>query len=100
MERLNQGHLHPKLEVPRLTCLSQESMGGRQSSKELFEQRIPEHLHMSPRHHKHYKANWRSQLPVDQYSTYDDPVRLKTVEKAREIFFQKKHTQKNLKICQ
>jgi len=23
MERLDQGHLHPKLEVPRLTCLSQ-----------------------------------------------------------------------------
>jgi hypothetical protein len=25
MERLDQDHLHPKLEVPRLTCLGQES---------------------------------------------------------------------------
>jgi hypothetical protein len=25
MERLDQGHLHPKLEVPRMTCLGQES---------------------------------------------------------------------------
>ncbi len=24
MNRLDQGHLHPKLEVPRLTCLGQE----------------------------------------------------------------------------
>jgi hypothetical protein len=34
MERLDQGHLHPKLEVPRLICVGRES----------------EHPHMSPRH--------------------------------------------------
>jgi hypothetical protein len=40
-----QSHLHPKLEVPRLTCLGRESNtglhGGRRAlycSKELFEQ--------------------------------------------------------------
>ncbi len=55
MERLDQGHLHPKLEVQRLTCLGRESnpgLRGEHSSKELFEQRInsySEHLHMSPR---------------------------------------------------
>ncbi len=42
MERLDQGHLHPKLEVP---CLGRESNpsfrgGGELSSKELYEQRI------------------------------------------------------------
>ncbi len=36
MERLNQGHLHPRLEVLRLTCLGWESNPN--SSKELFEQ--------------------------------------------------------------
>jgi hypothetical protein len=57
MERLDQGHLHLKLEVPRLTCLARESktwasmVGGEHSSKELFEQCIicySEHLHMKP----------------------------------------------------
>jgi hypothetical protein len=56
MERLGQCHLHPKLEVPRLTCLCRESklgsvVGGKDSGKELFEQRInsnSEYLHMSP----------------------------------------------------
>ncbi len=28
MERLDQGHLHPKLEVPRLTSIVQESNPG------------------------------------------------------------------------
>jgi hypothetical protein len=47
---------HPKLEVPRQTCLGRESnpgLRGEPSSKELFEQLInsySEHLHMSPRH--------------------------------------------------
>jgi len=58
MKRLDQGHLHPKLEVPRLTCLGKESnvglrgRGGEHSSKTLFEQCInsySEHIHMSPR---------------------------------------------------
>jgi hypothetical protein len=57
MERLDEGHLHPKLEVPRLTYFGQESNLGltvrsEHSSKELFEQRVnsfSEHLHMSPR---------------------------------------------------
>jgi hypothetical protein len=45
LERLDQGHLHPKLEARRLTCLGRESIpasvvGGEHSSKELFEQRI------------------------------------------------------------
>ncbi len=52
MKRLYQGHLHFKLEVPRLTCLGQESnptlCGGREhASKELFEQHVnsySEHL--------------------------------------------------------
>ncbi len=48
------GHLHPKLEKSRLTCLGRESnsdLGGEHSSKELFEPRInsySEHLHISP----------------------------------------------------
>ncbi len=59
LERLDQGHLHPKLEVPRLACLSRElkyrasEVGGKHSSKELFEQLVnsySEHLHMNPRH--------------------------------------------------
>jgi hypothetical protein len=53
MERLDQGHLHPKLEVPRLKCLCRVSaVGSKHSSKELFEQCInsfSEHLHMSLR---------------------------------------------------
>ncbi len=57
MERLDQGHLHPKLEVPRLTCLGRESklgtvVGGKHSGKELFEQRVnsySRYLLMSPR---------------------------------------------------
>ncbi len=42
IERLDQSHIHPKLEVERLTCLSRESNPGRgkHSSKELFEQRV------------------------------------------------------------
>ncbi len=28
LKRLDQGHLHPKLEVPRLTCPEQESHTG------------------------------------------------------------------------
>ena len=48
MERLDQGHLHPKLEVPRLTSLGRElNLGGEHSSKELFKQRVnsySEHL--------------------------------------------------------
>jgi hypothetical protein len=58
MERLDQGNLHPKLEVPRLTCLVRESnptseVGGKHTSKELLEQHInsySEHLHMSLQH--------------------------------------------------
>jgi hypothetical protein len=43
MERLDQGHLHSKLEVPRLTCLGRELnpgllSEGEHSSKELLEQ--------------------------------------------------------------
>ncbi len=42
MKRLDQGHLHPKLEVPRLTCPGQESnptstVGGEHSRKKPFE---------------------------------------------------------------
>ncbi len=44
MERLDQGHVRPKLEVPRLACLGLQNRtlasaeGGEHSSKELFEQ--------------------------------------------------------------
>jgi hypothetical protein len=45
--RLDTGHLHPKLEVPRLTCLDRElnsglrgTAGGKHSRQELFGQRI------------------------------------------------------------
>ncbi len=43
MKRLDQGHLHPKLEVPVLTCPGQESnpassVGGEYSRKEPFKQ--------------------------------------------------------------
>jgi hypothetical protein len=55
MKRLYLGHVHLKLEVPRLTCLSLESnrastVGGEDSSKEPFNQRInsySENLHMT-----------------------------------------------------
>jgi hypothetical protein len=57
MERLEQGHLHPKLEVPGLTWPGREwnpgLRGGRHSRKEPFKQLFnsySEHLHMSPRH--------------------------------------------------
>ncbi len=58
MERLYQGHLHPKLEVLRLHVSTRNqtqafAVGGEHSNKELFEQSInsySEHLHMSPRH--------------------------------------------------
>jgi hypothetical protein len=45
MERLDQGDLHSKLEVLRVTCPSRESnpasiMGGEHSRKEPFEQLI------------------------------------------------------------
>jgi len=52
LKRLDQGHLHPKLEDPRLTCLGRETnpaARGGHSSKELFDQRInsySEHLYM------------------------------------------------------
>jgi hypothetical protein len=50
MERLDQGHLHPKLEVPRLTSNQTRAslVGGEHSIKELFKQRVDsysEHLH-------------------------------------------------------
>ncbi len=55
MKRLDQGHLHPKLEVPGLTCSGEESnpVGCEHSRKEPFEQLVngySEHLHMSLRH--------------------------------------------------
>ncbi len=54
LKRLDQGHLHSKLEVPGLTCPGRELNpglhgGGRHSRKELFEQLVNsylEHLHM------------------------------------------------------
>jgi hypothetical protein len=52
MERLDQGHLHPKLEVPRLCRTWVSEVGGEHSSKGLFEQRVhsySEH-HVSQRH--------------------------------------------------
>ncbi len=59
MKKLEQDHLHPLLEHPRLTCLGRESNTGLQggkrqnehSSKELFEQHVnsySEHLHELP----------------------------------------------------
>jgi hypothetical protein len=62
MERLDQGHLHLKLEVMRLACLGRESnrastVVGDHSSKELFELCInwySEHLHMSLRQHLYF----------------------------------------------
>jgi hypothetical protein len=62
MERLDQGHLHPKLEAPGLTCPGRDSNPGRAScvrgehsrkepSRQLVNNyRCSEHLHMSPRH--------------------------------------------------
>jgi hypothetical protein len=45
MERIDQGHLHPKLEVTRLTSLGRElNLGGEHSSKELFKQRVNSYL--------------------------------------------------------
>jgi hypothetical protein len=62
MDRLDQGHLHPKLEVLRLTSLGWETnlgftLGGERSSKELLEQHIDSYsfgtstlcVHMRPR---------------------------------------------------
>jgi hypothetical protein len=53
MERLDQGLLHPKLEVPRLTCPGQDQrasmVGGEHSRKEPFKQLVngySEQLHM------------------------------------------------------
>jgi hypothetical protein len=54
MKRLNQGHLHPKLEIPVLTCpggnrTQASKVGGEHSRKEPFEQLVKscsEHLHM------------------------------------------------------
>jgi hypothetical protein len=47
MDRFDQGHLYPKLEVLRLTCLGLAGnqirasvVGSEHSSKELFKQRI------------------------------------------------------------
>jgi hypothetical protein len=48
MERLDQGHLHPKLEVPGLTC---PCVGGEHSRKEPSRQLVnsySELLHMAP----------------------------------------------------
>ncbi len=55
MKSLNQGHLHPKLEVPRLTCPSRDgtqasALGGIHSRKDPFKQLVDsylEQLHMS-----------------------------------------------------
>ncbi len=52
MERLDQGHLHPLLEVPRLTYPEAVNQTRASTSKELFKQWVnsySEHLHMSPR---------------------------------------------------
>jgi hypothetical protein len=52
MERLEEGHFHPKLEVSRLTCLGQAVVRGEHFIKELIEQHnnsYSEHLHMSQR---------------------------------------------------
>jgi hypothetical protein len=57
MKRLDQSHLHPKLEVPELTCPGRESnpasmVGGEHSRKEPLEELVKsysEHLHISPR---------------------------------------------------
>jgi hypothetical protein len=58
MERLDQGHLHPKLEVPGLTVparnlIRASCVGSEHSRKEpsrLLVSIYSEHLHMSPRH--------------------------------------------------
>jgi hypothetical protein len=56
MERLDQGHLHPKLVVPELTCPGNRTrasrVGGEHSRKEPSGRLVDsysEHLHMSPR---------------------------------------------------
>jgi hypothetical protein len=62
MERLDPGHLHPKLEVPGQTCPGRESNpGGEHSEKEPIEQLVNsymEHLLMSPRnnHNPFFRA--------------------------------------------
>ncbi len=71
MERFYQGHLHPKLGVPRLTCLGGNqtqvsAVGGEHSSKELFKRSnhsYSEHLHISPWqyitfHYLDARVNW------------------------------------------
>ncbi len=66
LKRLDQGHLHSKLEVPGLTCLGRESnpnrtVGGEHSRKEPFEElvnRYSEHLHMSTRQPLIIEKNW------------------------------------------
>jgi hypothetical protein len=40
MERLDQGHLHPTLEVSAGNRTRASTEGGEHSSKELFEQRV------------------------------------------------------------
>jgi hypothetical protein len=51
MERLDQGHLHPNLEVPRLTCLGRES---NPASASTLGKSYLEHLHMSPGQYNNY----------------------------------------------
>jgi hypothetical protein len=53
MKRLDQGHLHPKLEIPLLTCPGQESNPAEHCRKKPFAQLVisySEHVHMSLRH--------------------------------------------------
>ncbi len=67
MKRLDQGHLHPKLEVPGLTCPGWKSnlglqgrVGGEHSRKESFEQLVnsySEHLHRALRQF-HMVVSW------------------------------------------
>ncbi len=47
MKSLDQGHLHPKLEVPRLNRIRASVVGGEHSSKELFG--TYSYIHMCPR---------------------------------------------------
>jgi hypothetical protein len=63
MERLDQGHLHPMLEVTGLTCVPAgnrtraSAVGGEHSRKESFDQLVDgysEHLHMIPRQHNYF----------------------------------------------
>jgi hypothetical protein len=54
MERLDLGHLHPKLEIDMSRPeIEPGPLASEHSSKELFEQRVnsySEHLHISSRH--------------------------------------------------